>query len=349
MQRAKDIQKKVKRLDSKNVLASTESFFEQCRQIWDYKNFTPLNLEDKKHIIFCGMGGSAYGGYVARALFNDSLPVPLISHNDYGLPGFANRDDSAVIAASYSGSTEETISAAKEAIKRKISLTGITTGGALAQLFKEQNLPYIHIDPKYNASGQPRLGTGYMVIGTIKILKEAGILNLQDKQILSAIKEAESYKAQIKQHAKEIAERIGGYTPLFIAAQFLTGNLHIARNQFNETAKSDAEFNFLPELNHHQMEGLKNPKNRRLCAVIFRSSLYSTEIKKRLEATIEVLKKNKVKCLEYDVPGSTKIAQTLTLLAFSGFASFYLAMIYNEDPGVIPWVDYFKKIMLQKS
>ena len=124
-----------KDLDPKNVYGSTGMLSDQIEQIWqDAKTLSfPNDYKDFENIILCGMGGSAYSGYIIQSVFKDQLNIPLISNNDYDLPIFAN-NKSLIILSSYSGSTEESLSCAREALEKGFKVTGITNGGKLAEI-----------------------------------------------------------------------------------------------------------------------------------------------------------------------------------------------------------------------
>lgn len=331
-------------LDPKNVLGSVEMFLGQCEQIWQIsKNLQfPQNFKNVKNIVVCGMGGSAYGGYVTSALFKNELEVPLLSNNDYHLPAFVDKD-SLVILSTYSGGTEEPLNCTQEALERGFSVIGLTSGGKALEMSKQHGFPSLVFDPKYNPSGQPRLGMGYMVLGIVAILNRLGLVNILDEEITNAISEVKNSQEEIKKEAQELAKKMHGFIPVIFSAEFLAGNAHILRNQFNETSKSFSAFSPLPELNHHLMEGLKNPADKKLFVLFISSDLYSDKLKKRLELTKDVVTKNNIKWGEYQPNGLSKLSQVLNVLSFGGFLTYYLAMLYGQDPSVIPWVDYFKE------
>ncbi len=333
----------IKKLDPKDVYSSTGMFGEQCTQIWeDSKNIQSIDIENIQNIVLCGMGGSAYGGYVVQSLFKNSLKVPLISNNDYTLPAFTN-ENTLVVLSSYSGSTEETLSTAKEAKLKGAKIAGITNGGKLGDFLKAENYPNLTFNAKFNPSGQPRLATGYMVLGCIALLTRLGFLSVSDQEVAQAIKEIESSHENIKLQSQEIAKNLVGFIPVIFAAEHLGGNTHIMRNQFNETAKSFSAYAELPELNHHLMEGLQNPKDNKVKVLFINSTMYSSKIQKRMELTKQVVVKNNIQVLEYAPEGSSSLSQSLNLLSFGGYVTLYLGLLYGLDPSLIPWVDWFKE------
>ncbi|MEK6808681.1 MAG: SIS domain-containing protein, partial [Nanoarchaeota archaeon] len=322
-------------LDPKNVLGSMGMFLDQCEQIWqEAKQLQyPDQYKNCQNIVICGMGGSAFGGYVVSALFKDQLTVPLISNNDYHLPSFANQNTLAILS-SYSGTTEEVLSCKDESAQKRLKITGITAGGELAEFFTRGDMPALIFDPKFNPSGQPRLGTGYLVLGTIALLTKLGVVNVSDEEVGQAISEVKADQENVKKQAKDLAGKIHSFIPVIVSAEFLKGNSHILRNQFNETAKSFASFSELPELNHHLMEGLKNPPDKKLSVLFLSSDFYSDKLKKRVELTKDVIEKNEIGFNEYQANGSSKLAQVLDILSFGGYLTFYLAMLSGQDPSV---------------
>lgn len=334
----------IKKIDPQDVVGSTDMFISQCEQIWE--DVKKINFSDAQknaeNIIVCGMGGSAYGGYVIQSLFKDSLKVPVFSNNDYTLPAFAN-SKSLIFLSSYSGGTEETLSGGKEAVEKGFTISGITGGGKLSELFKEQNAPAVIFEPTYNPSKQPRLGTGYMVFGFVALLARMGYITLTDEEVGRTIDELRKNLDSIKSKAQDIARLLEGYFPVIMSSDFLNGNAHIMRNQFNETAKSFSAFEDIPELNHHLMEGLKYPSDIKMKALFLNSDLYSEMHKKRIRLTKDVVEKNHHDVLEYLALGSTRLSQMLSVLSFGGYVTLYLALIYGENPSLIPWVDYFKE------
>jgi len=333
-------------LDPKNVFDSTGMLVDQCSYIWELVKTVefPESYKSLENVTLCGMGGSRYGAYIVQNLYRDLLKVPLLEYGDYHLPAYVS-EKSLFILSSYSGETEEPLSSAQEVIEKGYPIVGLTSGGRVLEMSKLNNFPAIVFDKKYNPSGQPRLGTGYMIFGVIALLTRLGYLQVSDEEVENAISELRKNGDAIQSAAKEIAQKIYVSIPVCFAAEFLNGNIHIIRNQFNETAKSFAAFSILPELNHHLMEGLKFPADKKLYVLFIDSLLYSDKLQKRIAITKDVVVKNNIPQVSFKAKGATKLSQMLNVLSFGGYASLYLAFLYDQDPSVIPWVDYFKEQM----
>ncbi|KKP94795.1 MAG: Bifunctional phosphoglucose/phosphomannose isomerase [Candidatus Levybacteria bacterium GW2011_GWA2_36_13] len=339
-----------KHLDPKNVLGSVEMFADQCEQIWnDAKDLDfPSEYRDVQNIVFSGMGGSALGAHFVLSVFKNQLNLPFYLNSSYELPKFAS-EKSLAILSTYSGTTEETLSSADEAFEKGCKITGLTTGGNLLGFFEEKDLPFLRIVPKFNPSNQPRLGTGYSIMGAIAILSSLGFLKIEDSQVKNSISFIRANQESIKAKAVEISQKIKNKSPLIIVPDFLNGVAHIIRNQLNENSKTFASYSCIPELNHHLMEGLKNPANNNLVGLFLESDLSSNKTKQRTKLTKEIVNKNSIPHYSFEAEGSDILTQALYLVSFGGFLTFYLAMLYEIDPSLIPWVDYFKEELSKSS
>jgi glucose/mannose-6-phosphate isomerase len=153
-----------------------------------------------------------------------------------------------------------------------------------------------------------------------------------------------------KNQAKQLARFLLEKHPFIITAEFLKGFGNGFANQINETAKMISDYRYISELNHHLMEGLKRPETLHQNAVFLfiLSGLYSDPIKKRFAITEEVVQKQNVATHRVTLAGKTKFAQTLEGFTLSGYTTFYMAMLYDNDPVAIPWVSYFKEQLAKK-
>ena len=333
----------IRKLDPSDVYGSTAMFAAQCQQIVDehFDMNIPVARRPIANLVICGMGGSAYGAHVLTALYWDELKIPLVPVSDYRLPGFVD-ESSLVLLTSYSGSTEEVLACAREAEARGAQIAAISTGGALAEMVRGR-YPILLFDPKNNPSTQPRLGTGYIITATLALLGRLGVIQIAKAELSEAIAEVRRAHDVLKSAAQLAAPALQGFIPVVFAAEHLVGNAHIMRNQFNETSKSFAAFEDIPELNHHLMEGLKNPGDRKLKALFITSDLYTRRNQQRVELTEDVIRQNGIDYLEHAAAGSTKLAQVLNVLSFGGYLTLYLGLLYGQDPSLVPWVDYFKE------
>lgn len=337
-----NLTQKIKKLDKSNLLSSIELLDKQCAAAWrDVKKIKiPKNYRRVENIIVSGMGGSALGAHLIGALFADQLRRPLEIVRGYTLPTYVG-PKTLLILSSYSGNTEETLAAAHEGQKRKAKILGLSTGGALAIFLRRNNYPAYIFKPTYNPSNQPRMGLGYSIFGQLGFLAKCGAIKINEQEIKKII----ATLASKPRSAEKISDALKNKIPIIVASEFLLGNGHIMANQINENAKCFAMYFELPELNHHLMEGLKNPvaNKKNLIFFLLNSDLYLPRNQKRYKILKIVLAKNKINFVEYRPAAKTKLLQVFEMLSLGSYLSFYLAMSYNLDPAPVPWVNFFKK------
>jgi len=195
------------------------------------------------------------------------------------------------------------------------------------------------------------LGLGYAIVSLLIIFKKIGALKIDLAEIgkaadfLDIANRKLALKNQFLNSAKKMAPEIFGRQAVLIGGEFLAGNLHALRNQFCENSKNFADYLVLPDMNHYAIEGLKNPAGNRdnLIFIFFESDLYPARTKKRLTLTREIVKKNKIKTYSYKLSGQTKLIQSFEMLNFGSWTTFYLAMLNEVNPSLIPWVYFLKK------
>ena len=332
-------------IDSDNMVKKSMNLFtEQIKDSFEKSLgiILPNEYQQVKNIVACGMGGSRFPHYIVKELFKEEISVPYLINDDYNLPGFVD-DNTLVILSSYSGTTEEILAVGKKAYEKKAKIIGISDGGELKEFLENIKAPGYFFDPVYNPSGQPRIGFGYLIGGIMGILSNLKVLNLHKDSIITAINNVKI--PEIEKEAEQIAKKIFNKYPYYIVSEFLTGVGNAIANQTNETAKSISSFRVIPELNHHLMEGLKNPNELKRISIFifFFSKLFSSSIQKRFIITKEIVEKNNIETLWYELKGKNKVEQVLELMILGNFLTMNLSTLYRENPMTVPYVDYFKK------
>lgn len=345
----------IKKLDSKNLTGSIEQLDNQCEQVFEEIAKLQINPDFAKveKIVVCGMGGSALGADVIKSLYFSELKVPLEIINDYSLSGHIN-EKTLVILSSYSGTTEEVLAAYKEARIRGARIVVITSGGDLGELVKSGEVAGYIFEPKFNPSGQPRMGLGYSILSQVLILAKLGFLKFEQNdlnKILVAIRKINSLSnidvATENNLAKQTAQKLANKIPFLFASEHLVGNIHVFANQINENAKVLSCYFTLPEANHHLIEGLPSTDEiqKNVGFFFLRSDLYSPRVLKRYEITKVLAEKNGIETVVFEPQSQSKLEQVFEFLTFGSWISFYLAMLYDRDPSPIPNVDFLKAEM----
>lgn len=333
----------------KKVKDTITLYPQQLTQAWeDIESLEiPGEFASVKNIVFTGMGGSALGARIVKAYAKDLLEVPFEIYTEYGLPKYAD-EDTLVIASSYSGTTEETLTNANEALERNTNTFLITTGGTLAQISQEKSVSSYLIDPKNNPSGQPRNALGYATGAVLGLLAKARLIETGRSEIDSAVtamNNAVNEQQGEGGEADNLSQALAGRIPILVASEHMLGVSHAIKNQFNESAKTFSALFDLPELNHHLMEGLARPEhNQNILHFLFvNSNLYSPRVEKRYPLTLDVVKQNHVPTTAYTPKSKDKLSEIFETLVFGSFTVYHLTRRYSINPMAIPWVDYFKK------
>lgn len=334
----------IKRLDPQDTLGSTEKLADQMEAAWHQVQQVdvPSDYSSVSNIVFCGMGASIYGALVFKALSGEHNKYPTEYISDYHLPKFVN-SNSLVVLTSYSGTTEEVLSCAHEALEMGAKMLILTKGGPLGEFAKENSIPSYIFDGALNPAGVPRLGNGYTILGLLGLLSKAGIFTIDEKMVIDAIQGLREIQEGNKNTAMEHAKQFVGKIPVIIAAEHLSGNAQILRNQFNETSKAFSAYYLVPDLNHHLMEGLQFPTPTNLVFVLLTSNNFSDKIKKRMKLTSDVIDQNHHAILDVDINGSNKFEDFLFNLSYGCYLTLYLGLIHEQNPATNPWVDWFKK------
>ena len=351
-----DQDKTYKPYDKSNIGADIARMHEQVEIAWretrDIK--MPKAYRGVTNVVVVGMGGSHLGPHLAVSAFRDRLRVPVVRVRGYSLPSFVS-SKTLVVLSSFSGTTEEVLYAGREAKKRKAKIAVLTAGGKLGAFARRNKFPEYRFNPKELAA-QPRLGTGFLMMGFAGLLERAGLLKLSGKDakaMSDAMQEVTSVTSREVpakcNPAKFVARALKGRSLLIASSEHLVGNAHVMANQINENAKQLADFVEIPELNHHLMEGLTYPKGltKKTTVLVLHSELYHERVQKRYDFTAQVFEKQGAKVIEYFAGGRSAIQEAGEVLQFGAFLSYYLGMLNKENPEKIPYVDWFKKKMVK--
>lgn len=334
-------------------MAQAESFPAQCREALSLCTVSlGAELKGKSNVVVCGMGGSAIGGDFLRSLFEAFAAVPLAVCRDYDLPAFAGKE-TLLIACSYSGNTEETLSAVRQGIKRGCSIVGVTSGGELAEICRQHNFPFI----KVPGGKPPRMSLGYLFIPLVYIAQTLGYIPAQNTDAAFAeldrcVERWGQERPLATNAAKTLAGYLFGRVPLIYGLGSWQGVVASRwKGQINENAKVMAFAHAFPELNHNEIMGwtLANRQNVAHWATIFlESGEESTRMQTRARVTRELIREQS-ETFTVTAHGDELLSQMLSLTFCGDFVSLYLAALYGVDPEKIDSINALKKSLAELS
>lgn len=299
-------------------------------------------------IIISGMGGSAICGDIAADLYSDSLKMPLTVNRGYSFPKGIS-DKSLFIAISYSGETEETLTALKQAEASKMQIVCISSGGKLKGIARAQNYPFIELPQNY----QPRAAF-YIIFGALlNLLKKYSIIELPQKPIDEAVKVLEGLKIEIGQgkdgrtnKIKQIAQKIKDKAPIIFSTYGTTYACGVRlKSQLNENSKMPAFLSVLPESNHNEIVGYAALKKgaHEFAMILLRDDEENLRIKKRIEITKSLIGANLGGAIEIQSKGENRLARILSLAFTSDLLSCYVALYRGIDPTPVDIITKLKK------
>lgn len=289
------------------------------------------------NIVITGLGGSGIGGTIITELISDTCAVPVTINKDYFLPAFVN-ENTLVVISSYSGNTEETLSAMQQAIAKKAQIACVTSGGKVLELAKQHQFDFIEIP----GGKPPRSCIGYSLVGLIKVLVAKGIapqslFNDLDK----AIELLDTQNTEIKKDAEGIAKKLHNKIPVIYSLGSCEGAAVRFRQQINENSKMLCWHHVFPEMNHNELVGWTT-RNENLVVITFHTSFDYDRTRKRYEVCKPLFEKYSSGVIDIEAKGQSKLEQFFYLINIGDWISCYLADIKGIDPVEVKVIDHLK-------
>lgn len=349
-----DMLEKIQEIDRSGMLGDLAKTPNYCQDaINRTKQVNVSESVNPKNIVIVGMGGSAIGGEILRDWLRDRLSISIEVCRDYTLPAYVNKD-TLVFANSYSGNTEETLTAFLTAIQRKCNVLSITSGGHLEKFCKKLHLPHVIIP----AGLQPRVAIPYMFFPLPVLMEKLGLLQNVKKELNESIQVIERVcKANApdvpitKNKAKQIAIGLLELIPVIYGFRQYCSVAHRLKAQFNENSKVPSKSNVFPELNHNETMGYEAPERitKTQSVLLLRDPKEPSEIRNRIETTTALVFKRAKNLQEIWADGEGKLAKMFSILCTGDFASVYLAILQNKDPTPVNIINKLKSELDKKS
>jgi glucose/mannose-6-phosphate isomerase len=301
-------------------------------------------------VVVAGMGGSAVGGRLALAALGSRLRRPFVVADGYALPSWVGADH-LVLCSSYSGGTEETLSAYDDALERGAARLVATTGGALADRARRDRAPVIPVPGGF----QPRAAVGYGLVAALEAAALAGAGPSLREEVEAAAALAETLAtewgpdAAEDSEAKRLARALHGTVPVIAGAELTAPVAYRWKCQVNENAGLPAFASVLPEADHNEVVGwpgaaglgpfsyvsLEDPGAHPRNAA--RSELTAGEA--RAGATVVE---------RIAARGDTPLERLVSLVLLGDLVSLYLAVLAGTDPVDIAPIDRLKASLAQR-
>ena len=328
------------RYDREGMIAVLDHFPDQCRDAIEIgERFESPAIAKLDKIIVCGMGGSAMAGEIARRFSQ----IPLFVNRSYSLPPFAD-ERTLLVAISYSGNTEETLSALDQGIGRAIPALCISSGGRMEEIARTHRIPFLKIPSGY----QPRAAIGYLAIPLLEVMSRIGALKgtVPWEGVLQGLRAIEArctYDVPtVENPAKKLACTLFGNIPLVYGTTDNTDLVAMRwKTQINENAKQAAFWNVIPELNHNEIVALVRAELlANQFVVLLRNDYDLPGNLDRIRIMKDLFGK---KFTEVAATGTSEIAQVFSQIYLGDYVSFYLALLNGVDPTPVSLIEELKR------
>ena len=332
-------------LDPKGMWGLTEKFGDQCRtalRIAREANLTGLPATPKNAVL-TGLGGSAAGGDFVRALFDAFGEIPFGVNRDYHLPKWVDAG-TLLFATSYSGNTEETLSAYADAQAVGAPILAVTSGGKLKELAERDGHPVIVVP-----GGQPpRTALGFMLIPVLVACEAYGLLPAQDYDRAFDLLDRCAGEWTIEgsdSGPRDLATAFHGALPIVYGLGPWQGLIASRwKSQINENSKSHAFVNTFPELNHNEILAWIDAGNQgvaKYVGAVLEDGTESAKMQTRQRVT-EGLVKDLIQFTTVRAQGEDLLSKLLTLTFYGDFVSLYLSALNGVDPETIDSINTLK-------
>jgi len=319
--------------------AMIAGFGEQLRWASD---LDPVSVGRAGQVVVAGMGGSGISGDFAAALAD----TPVFVNKSYGLPAWVKSAAPLVVAMSYSGNTEETLSAAETAAAQGLTPAVVTGGGTLAAWAAEYGWPAVTVP----GGLQPRAALGYLLGGLLHLLNAAGATAVGRRDLLAAADIADSISGEGGSGwtlAADLAQGLEGRIVAIYGGGGITSPVAQRwKTQINENAKWPAWYSVLPELDHNEIvswSSLASLTRDHVGIVSLRDRAEAPGVTARFRHTSEITGRDVAWVGEVWSQGDSALERMVSLASMGDLVSLELARVLGVDPVPVDAIENLKR------
>lgn len=300
------------------------------------KSNIALPTEFPRQVMLCGLGGSAFGAEVLKSLLDQHGRLPLKINREYTIPSWVGQG-TLVICSSYSGNTEETLTAFDACLASGAQIIVLSSGGMMSERARHLGIPLVTLPPGL----PPRAAAGYSIGALTRIANRLGLF--QVKMDIPAIGQWLS-SLTLDSEARVIASDMHGKIPVLYVPGFLECAAIRWRQQINENAKQLCWHHVTPEMNHNELVGWKFPSAviNKLLPVFLHSPLEHPRVKVRADINLEIISEATTQVIQVQSPNLDLAHTILYLIHLGDLVSVFLAEQNEVDPYPVPPIERLK-------
>ena len=288
-------------------------------------------------VVIAGLGGSAFGGEIARKVAEVNCSVPISILRSYVMPAHI-KPTTLVIISSYSGNTEETLEAMHACIEQGAKIVCITSGGQIAEIAKAHGFDLILIPGGY----PPRAAAGLSVVQQLSVLHQWNLIPDYHADLEEAIQVLENFDDHLP--AQNLAHKLAGKIPVLYSSDRMEPAAIRWRQQINENSKQLCWHHVIPEMNHNELVGWVYPRQLMddLQVILLRSRHDYDRVQMRFDINKSIIEKSCSNINEVYTKGESVLAELIYLLHLGDWVSWYLAQENKVDPTPVAVIDFLK-------
>jgi glucose/mannose-6-phosphate isomerase len=325
------------------MLSSILAFPDQLAEGWATARSTswlPPAIDSLTEVVVLGLGGSAFGGEVIRNLLYATSPLPYLIYRGYDVPAHIG-SKSLVLVSSYSGNTEETITAAQLAFDKGAQLGVICSGGLLRDWALEQGLPVFRLPTGYS----PRAACAFSITHQLEIVHRMGLMPDYSYSLQLAIDRLSRFSGQSL--LRELAQHLSGKWVALYAEDRIESAAIRLRQQINENAKQLCHHHVIPEMNHNELVGWPLPDQLERLFLALRHPNEHPRNRLRFDFMANEARVLGHTWLELHSEAKDPLGVLLDLIHSGDWLSIFLAEINGVDPSPVAVIDRLKSSLAQ--
>ncbi|MBP7272386.1 MAG: bifunctional phosphoglucose/phosphomannose isomerase [Saprospiraceae bacterium] len=291
-----------------------------------------------RNIYVSGLGGSGIGANFVAEFIKDECKLPFQVGKCYDIPKYINKH-TLVMVSSYSGNTEETLSAFDLLLQTGAKIVCIASGGKVIARAKELGLDYIKVPDNWPS---PRACLGYSLVQQLYVLQKLKIIpSKYTKQIAKAADLLDKEESNIRTIARKTANALRGKMPIIYTTDRMEAVAIRFRQQVNENAKLLCWHHIVPEMNHNELVGWRDEMPDH-AVVYFRNKDDFERNQMRIEINKQVIGKYCKTILELQSKGKSLIEKAMYFVHLGDWISVYMAADRNVDAIEVKVIDHLK-------
>jgi glucose/mannose-6-phosphate isomerase len=296
------------------------------------------HTETINNVYVAGLGGSGIGGNFTQGFIRKECKVPFTVGKGYDIPAWIDKNTLTIIS-SYSGNTEETLSAFKQIQKTGSKIVCVASGGKLIEIAEEKGYDHIKLPDDWPS---PRACLGFSMTQQLFVLNKLNLIsNKTIDQVRKSIDLISFNQDEIMAEAKKIADFLVNKMPIIYTTDRMSAVALRLRQQINENAKMLCWHHIIPEMNHNEVLGW-GAKDDNFAVLYFRNDDDFKRNAIRIDINKKIIANYTPNIMEVFSKGNSLVERSIYFINLGDWVSWYLSQLRGVDAVEIDVINYLK-------